>query len=70
MYMGHRRFLPLNHPLRAKGNHFKGEPKTHAKPMFHDGKHIFSIIKDVHVMFGKGRGSQQDPNDENGYAPM
>jgi hypothetical protein len=68
--MGHRRFLTLNHPLREKGKYFKGEPKTHAKPMFHVGKRIFSIIKDVHVVFGKGRGSQQVPNDENGHAPM
>ena len=70
VYMGHRRFLPLKHPLRRKGKHFKGEPETRAKPMFHDGKRVFSMIKDVHVMFGKGRGSQPFPNDENGHAPM
>ena len=68
--MGHRRFLPLNHPLRKKGKHFKGEPETHAKPMFRDGKRIFSMIKDVRVVFGKGRGSQQVPNDESRRAPM
>ena len=28
------------------------------------------MVKDVHVVFGKGRGSQQVPNDENGHAPM
>ena len=27
VYMGHRRFLPLNHPLRRKGKHFKGDQK-------------------------------------------
>jgi hypothetical protein len=70
MYMGHRRFLPLNHPLRVKGKYFKGEPETRAKPMFHDGNRILSMIKDVHVVFGKDRGSQQVPNDENRQAPM
>jgi hypothetical protein len=70
MYMGHRRFLPLSHPLGGKGKYFKGETKTCAKPMFRDGKRVFSIIKDVHVVFGKGRGSQQVLNDENGHAPM
>jgi hypothetical protein len=70
IYMGHRRFLPLNHPLRKKEKHFKGGPKTRAKPMFHDGKRVFSMIKDARVVFGKGRGSQQVPNDENGHAPM
>ena len=38
--------------------------------MFRDGKCVFSMIKDVRVVFGKGRGSQQVPNDENGRAPM
>ena len=28
------------------------------------------MVKDVHVMFGKGRGSQQVPNDESGHALM
>ena len=38
--------------------------------MFRDGKRVFSMIKDVHVVFGKGRSSQPVPNDENGHAPM
>ena len=68
--MGHRRFLLLNHPLRKKGKHFKGEPETRAKSMFLNGKRVFSMVKDVHAVFGKGRGSQQVSNDENGHAPM
>ena len=28
------------------------------------------MINDVHVVFGKGRGSQPVLNDENGHAPM
>jgi hypothetical protein len=28
------------------------------------------MIKDGHVVFGKGRGSQPVPNNENGHAPM
>ena len=59
VYMVHRRFLPLKHPLRRKGKYFKGEPDTCAKPMFRDRKHVFSMIKDVHVVFGKDRDSQQ-----------
>ena len=68
--MGHRRFLPLNHPLKKKGKHFKGEPETCAKPMFCDRKRVYSMIKDVRVVFGKSRGSQQVPNDESRHAPM
>jgi hypothetical protein len=37
--------------------------------MFCDGKHVFLMIKDVHVVFGKSRDSQKIPNDENGHAP-
>jgi len=70
VYMGHRRFLHLKHPLRSKGKYFKGEPETRAKPMFRDGKRVFLMIKDVHVVFGKGRGIQQVTNDENRHAPM
>ena len=56
--------------LRRKGKHFKGEPETRATSMFRDRKRVFLMIKDVHVVFGKGRGSQPVPNDENGHAPM
>ena len=28
------------------------------------------MVKDVHVLFGKGHGSQQVPNDENDHVPM
>ena len=59
VYMGHRRFLPTDHPLRTEGKHFKGEPKTRPKPLFRNGKRVFSMIKDVKVVFGKGPGSQQ-----------
>ena len=38
--------------------------------MFRDRKCVYSMIKDVRVVFGKGRGSQQIENDENGHAPM
>ena len=32
MYMGHRRFLPLNHALRKRGKHFKGKAEHQTKP--------------------------------------
>ena len=38
--------------------------------MFRNGKCVFSMVKDVHVVFGKGRGSQQVPNDESCHALM
>ena len=56
MYMGHRRFLPADHPLREQGKHFRGQPETRAKPLFRNGKRVFSMIKDVEVVLGKGSG--------------
>ena len=56
--------------LEKERETFQREQETHAKPMFRDGKRVFSMIKDVHVVFGKGRGNQQVSNDENGHAPM
>src|SRR3954463_13214765 len=46
VYLGHRRFLPTNHPLRKKGKHFKGEVD------------ILDMVKDLpeQVIFGKGPG--------------
>ena len=38
--------------------------------MFRDGKRVLSMIKDVHVVLGKGCSSQPVPNDVNGHAPM
>jgi hypothetical protein len=70
VYMGHRRFLPTDHPLRTEGKHFKGEPETRRKPLFRNGKRVFSMIKDVKVVFGKGPGSQPVPKDDQGHVPM
>jgi hypothetical protein len=70
VYMGHRRFLPTDHPLRTEGKHFKGESETRRKPLFRNGKRVFSMIKDVKVVFGKGPGSQPVPKDDQGHVPM
>jgi hypothetical protein len=32
VYLGHRRFLPTNHPVRKKGKHFKGTIDHLTKP--------------------------------------
>jgi hypothetical protein len=70
MYMGHHRFLPLNHALRKRGKHFKGMADHQTKPENHSGEDVFNMVKDVHVVFGKGLGSQPILNDANGHAPM
>ena len=70
MYLGHRRFLPVNHPLSKKGNHFKGKADHQTKPDNRTGEDVLNMVKDVKVVFGKGHGSEPIPNDAYGHAPM
>ena len=67
--MGHRRFLPIKHPVQMKGKYFKCQVDHRTKPMQRSGKDVFDMVKDLEVIFGKGPGSQPVPN-ENGMAPM
>jgi hypothetical protein len=70
VYMGHRRFLPPQHPLRKKGFHWKGKADHRKKPPHFKGEEVLNMVKDVRVVFGKAEGSQPAPNDANGRAPM
>ena len=70
MYMGHHRFLPLNHALRKRGKQFVGKTKRRTKPNICSGEDVFNMVKDVQVVFGKGPSSQHVLNDAIGHAPM
>ena len=70
MYLGHRRFLPANHPLRKKGKHFKGKADHQTKLGNRTGEDVLNMVKDVKVVFGKAHGSEPVPNDADGHAPM
>ncbi|XP_066335752.1 uncharacterized protein [Miscanthus floridulus] len=70
VYLGHRRFLPLNHQVRKKGKHFKGKPDHRKKPHNRTGEDVLAMVKDVKVVFGKGQGSESIPKDAKGHAPM
>jgi hypothetical protein len=58
VYLGHRRFLPPRHQLRKKGKHFNGEAGVQSKPKCHTSDEVFDMVKDLNVIFGKGRGKQ------------
>ena len=70
VYLGHRRFLPPKHPLRDEGKHFEGVGEKRKKFIHRGGKLVFSMVKDLKVVFGKGSSSQHVPNDADGHAPM
>ena len=70
MYLGNRRFLSMNHPVRKKGKHFKDKADHRCKPRNRTGKDVFEMVKDVKVVFGKVQGGQPVPKDAAGHAPM
>jgi len=70
MYLGHRRFLPVNHLVRKKGKHFKGKADHQTKPLNLTGDDVLKMVKDIKVVFGKGRGSKPNSKDAKGHAPM
>nr|CAD40437.3 OSJNBa0035B13.10 [Oryza sativa Japonica Group]CAH66062.1 OSIGBa0091B08.3 [Oryza sativa] len=67
VYMGHRRFLATNHPVRKKGKHFEHKADHRTKPKHRSGKTVFAMVKDLKVVFGKGPGSQPIES-EDGHA--
>ena len=69
VYMGHRRFLPIKHPLRRRHAHYSGNADHRTKPRHRCGKMVFEMIKDIKVVFGKGPGSRSVQSDD-GRAPM
>jgi hypothetical protein len=47
VYMGHRRFLPIKHPLRKKHAHYGGKADLRTKPRHICGKMVFEMVKDI-----------------------
>ncbi|XP_062103263.1 uncharacterized protein LOC133814297 [Humulus lupulus] len=72
-YMGHRRYLKLNHPYRKYKNSFDGREVLDLPPEPLSGELIFEKVQDINIQFGKpdrekkeitkvgkGRGQQND----------
>ena len=70
VYLGQRRFLTRNHPVRKKSKHFKGEVDHRKKHVHRTGDDIFGMVKDLEVIFGKEPGGQSVPNDAAEHAAM
>jgi hypothetical protein len=71
VYLGHRRFLSTRHPVKKKGKHFRGEVDHRPKPDLRNGDDLFDIVRNLQVIFGKGRGGQSVSNDvTTRHAPM
>ena len=64
VYMGHRRYLPLKHPLRKMKHLFDGMTEKRLPPRHNSGKEVYDQVKNINVVLGKRKRSP--PNDENG----
>ncbi|XP_063949039.1 uncharacterized protein LOC108203290 [Daucus carota subsp. sativus] len=53
VYMGHRTFLPLNHPFRKRKSAFDGTIETRVARLPLTGKEVFQRVKDIDVVLGK-----------------
>ena len=69
VYIGHRRFLLIKHPLRRRHAHYGGKADHRTKPRHRCGKMVFEMVKDIKVVFGKGPNSKSVQSDD-GRAPM
>ncbi|WJX12650.1 hypothetical protein P8452_03121 [Trifolium repens] len=55
VYLRHRRFLKRNHPYRRLRKAFNGDPENEIAPKALTGKQVYDKVKDVSVIFGKGK---------------
>ena len=53
IFMGHRRFLPINHPDRKKKKAYNGKVELGVARRPLDGKGTFQRVKNLDVVFGK-----------------
>jgi hypothetical protein len=53
VFMGHRRFLPVNHPYRRRKKSFNGKNELGVARRPLDGKGVFKRVMNLDVVFGK-----------------
>ncbi|KAL8122564.1 hypothetical protein AgCh_019051 [Apium graveolens] len=53
VYMGHRTFLPLNHPYRKRKKSFDGTVETRVARLPLTGSEVLERVKDIDVVLGK-----------------
>src|SRR5579883_2053489 len=61
VYMGHRRFLPMDHPYRRNKKSFDGTLDLRKPPQYRDGKEIHKEVRKLEVVLGKGKGKVATP---------
>jgi hypothetical protein len=59
VFMGHRRFLMKQHKYRKMKEEFNNELESEGAPKPYSGKLIFEIVKNIQVVFGKGKKTKE-----------
>ena len=62
VYMGHRRFLSLDHLYRKNKKSFCGTTEDRQAPQTLTAKDILTKVNKLKVILGKGKGSKQAPS--------
>jgi hypothetical protein len=52
LYMGHRRYIPMFWNIKDQ---FNGNTKKRRLPPYLTGHEVYEMVKDVHVVLGKGK---------------
>jgi hypothetical protein len=58
VYMGHRRFLRVDHAYQKNKKVFDGTIEKRRALKIHNGEHMFSMVKDLKVVLKKGKGGE------------
>ena len=61
-YMGHRRWLPEDHPFRTKASWFDGTEEHRTKPIELTGAQVFQVVKDIVNDWGKKKKGEVGEN--------
>ena len=64
VFMRHRRYLRKEHPFRKNKRDFDGSSENGKAPCFRSREEVFSMVKDINIIHGKGRGSTSVPRSQ------
>ena len=63
-YVGHRRYLPYDHPFRKQKKAFNGKPEPLMAPDPMTGEEIYNEVQHIQNKWGKGKQTNNNENQE------
>ncbi|KAI5335215.1 hypothetical protein L3X38_025348 [Prunus dulcis] len=62
-YIGHRKWLPINHPYQRQRAAFNGKPEYGTPPEPLHGEEVLRIVEDINYIWGSKNGGSVGEND-------